>query len=147
MWLDFSGSSTRTSTPRWAASLSASTKSWSGRKYAVVSQTLVEARLIASRYIARIGNIISRGTLRWNRTVASQALGASMSSGGCEAPSRLRRLRFQKSANARFRSTTPGPVIRRWVSRHSVAYAEPMLYPPMNAAVSSTTRILRWSRP
>jgi hypothetical protein len=30
-------------------------------------------------------------------------------------------LRFQKSAKARFMSHTPGPVIRTWVSRHSVA--------------------------
>src|SRR3954454_4389635 len=66
MWLDFSGSSRRTSTPRRAASFIASTKSWSGQKYAWVIHTFVDARVIASMYIDRIGNIHSRGTLRWN---------------------------------------------------------------------------------
>ena len=39
------------------------------------------ARLIASRYIARIGNIHSRGTLRWNRMVGSQVDAVSSSRG------------------------------------------------------------------
>ena len=60
---------------------------------------------------------------------------------------RRRRLRFQKSANARLRSQTAGPVMRTWVSRHSVAYGAPMLKPPTKPTESSTTRILRWSRP
>ena len=79
------------------------------------------ARLIASRYIERIGNIHSRGTLRWNRILGSQVDAVSSSSGRSLWPSRLRRFRFQKSAKARFRSQTPGPVIRMCVSRHSVS--------------------------
>ena len=78
-------------------------------------------------YIERIGNIHSRGTLRWIRICGSQVDAVSSSSGRSERPSRRRRFRFQKSANARLRSHTPGPVIRTWVSRHSVAYAVPML--------------------
>ena len=79
------------------------------------------ARVIASRYIARIGNIHSRGTFRWNRIVGSQVEAVSSSSGRSLERIRWRRLRFQKSAKARLRSHTPGPVIRTWVSRHSVA--------------------------
>src|SRR5918998_942661 len=67
MWFDFCGSSTRTSTPRRAAASSAPTKSESGMKYAWVSHTLRVARLIASMYIDRIGNIHNRGTLRCTR--------------------------------------------------------------------------------
>ena len=93
----------------------------------MVIQTFVLARLIASRYMARIGNIQSRGTLRWNRIRGSQVEAVSRSSGRSLGRSRRRRLRFQKSAKARFRSHTPSPVIRTCVSRHSVSYAEPML--------------------
>ena len=32
-----------------------------------------------------------------------------------------------RSRRRRARSQTPGPVIRQWVSRHSVAYGAPML--------------------
>ena len=78
-----------------------------------------EARLIASRYIDRIGNIHSRGTLRCTRIRGSQSAAVSSSSGA--APCRFRRFRFQKSAKVRARSNTPGPVIRTCVSRHSVA--------------------------
>ena len=85
------------------------------------------ARSIASRYIPRIGKTISRGTLRWKRICGSQVDAVSSSSGRSLGPNRLRRLRFQKSANARLRSQTPGPVMPTWVSRHSVAYAVPML--------------------
>ena len=88
---------------------------------------MLRARLIASMYIDRIGNIHSRGTLRWNRIRGSQVDAVSSSSGRSLVPIRRRRLRFQKSANARLRSQTPGPVIRTWVSRHSVAYGVPML--------------------
>ena len=88
-------------------------------KYACVIQTWCEARLIASRYIARIGNIHSRGTLRCTRMCGSQSATVSSSKG--RVPWRRRRFRFQKSANARLRSQTPGPVIRTCVSRHSVA--------------------------
>ena len=42
---------------------------------------LVLARLIASRYIPRIGNIHSRGTLRCSRIWGSQTLAVSTSSG------------------------------------------------------------------
>ena len=90
-------------------------------------QTFLLARLIASRYIARIGNIHSRGMLRWNRIVRLPARGVSSSSGRSLGISFRRRCRFQKSAKARSRSQTPGPVIRTWVSRHSVSYADPML--------------------
>ncbi len=79
------------------------------------------ARLIASRYIDRIGNIHSRGTLRAKRIRGSQTDAVSSSRGRSLRPMRLRRLRFQKSAKARLRSHTPGPVMRTWVSRHSVA--------------------------
>ena len=85
------------------------------------------ARLIASRYIARIGNIHSRGMLRWKRIRGSHWEAVSSSSGRSLCPIRRRRCRFQKSAKVRLRSHTPGPVIRTWVSRHSVAYAVPML--------------------
>ena len=88
---------------------------------------LVLARLIASRYMPRIGNIHSRGTLRCSRMCGSQTLAVSTSSGRSLARSRRRRCRFQKSAKARRRSCTPGPVIRTCVSRHSVSYADPML--------------------
>ena len=84
-----------------------------------------EARLIASRYMDRIGNIQSRGTLRCTRIRGSQSEAVSSSSG--RIPCLGRRLRFQKSAKARERSHTPGPVMRTWVSRHSVAYAAPTL--------------------
>jgi len=87
----------------------------------VVSQTLRLARWIASRYIERIGNIHSRGTLRWIRIRGSHSEWVSSSSGGSLGRNRCRRCRFQKSANARCRSHTPGPVTRTWVSRHSVA--------------------------
>ena len=79
------------------------------------------ARLIASRYIDRMGNIHSRGTLRWIRIRGSQSEDVSSSSGRSLGRSRRRRCRFQKSATARCRSHTPGPVMRTWVSRHSVA--------------------------
>ena len=79
------------------------------------------ARLIASRYIPRIGNIHSRGTLRCTRMRGSQVDAVVISIGGCLRPNLLVRCRFQKSANARVRSQTPGPVIRQCVSRHSVA--------------------------
>ena len=79
------------------------------------------ARLIASRYIDRIGNIHSRGTLRCSRMLGSHWEAVSSSSGRSLARNRLRRCRFQKSAKARLRSQTPGPVIRQCVSRHSVA--------------------------
>ncbi len=88
-------------------------------KYAWVIQMFFEARLIASRYIERMGNIHSRGTLRCTRIRGSQSLAVSSSSG--RMPCRGLRLRFQKSAKARARSPTPGPVTRTWVSRHSVA--------------------------
>ncbi len=127
MWLDLSGIRSRTSTPRRAASLSASTKSWSGMKYACVIQILSVARSMASRYIDRMGNIHRRGLLRWNRIRGSHCDAVSSSRGRSLRPIRLRRLRFQKSANVRCRSHTPGPVIRTWVSRHSVAYGVPRL--------------------
>ena len=79
------------------------------------------ARLIASRYIPRIGNIHSRGTLRCTRMRGSHVEAVDSSIGGSLRPNLLLRCRFQKSANARARSQTPGPVIRQWVSRHSVA--------------------------
>ena len=85
------------------------------------------ARSIASRYIPRIGNTISRGTLRWKRSWGSHVDAVSSSKGRWLGPKRRRRCRFQKSAKARRRSHTPGPVIRTCVSRHSVAYAVPML--------------------
>ena len=50
-WLEVAGSSSRTSTPRRAASMIASTKSGSGMKYACVIQMWCEARVTASRYI------------------------------------------------------------------------------------------------
>ena len=105
----------------------ASTKSWSGMKYACVIHTLWLARLIASRYIDRIGNIHSRGTLRWKRIRGSQVEAVSSSSGRSLRRRVRRRFRFQKSANVRLRSQTPGPVIRTCVSRHSVSYGVPML--------------------
>ena len=64
--------------------------------------------MIASRYIDRIGNIHSRGTLRCTRIRGSQSAAVSSSSGAVAVPVR-RRLRFQKSAKARARSQTPGP--------------------------------------
>ncbi len=77
---------------------------------------------MASRYIDRMGNIHHRGTLRWNRIAGSQLDAVSSSSGrSVERRHPRRRLRFQKSAKARLRSHTPGPVIRTCVSRHSVA--------------------------
>ena len=85
------------------------------------------ARLIASMYIDRIGNIHRRGTLRCTRIRGSQVEVVVISIGGSLRRNRLSRCRFQKSAKARARSHTPGPVIRQWVSRHSVAYGDPML--------------------
>ena len=79
------------------------------------------ARLIASRYIPRIGNIHSRGRLRCTRMLGSQVLVVESSIGGSLRRNLLSRCRFQKSAKARARSQTPGPVMRQWVSRHSVA--------------------------
>ena len=79
------------------------------------------ARLIASRYMLRIGKFHCRGTLRCSRICGSQLEAVSSSSGRSLRPKMRRRLRFQKSAKARLRSHTPGPVIRTWVSRHSVA--------------------------
>ena len=85
------------------------------------------ARLIASMYIDRIGNIHSRGTLRCTRMRGSHCAAVASSIGGSLRRNLLSRCRFQKSAKARARSRTAGPVIRQCVSRHSVAYAEPML--------------------
>ncbi|CAB4705551.1 unannotated protein [freshwater metagenome] len=99
----------------------ASTKSWSGMKYAVVIQMLRLARLIASRYIDRIGKDQVRGTLRCTRIIGSQVDAVSSSSGRSRAPMMRRRLRFHMSAKARLRSQTPGPVSCTWVSRHSVS--------------------------
>ena len=82
---------------------------------------------MASMYIERIGNIHSRGTLRWNRIRGSHSGVVDISIGGSLRRNFLSRCRFQKSAKARARSCTPGPVIRQCVSRHSVAYAAPML--------------------
>ena len=45
-----------------------------------------EARLIASRYIDRIGNIHSRGTLRCTRIRGSQSAAVSSSSGADAVP-------------------------------------------------------------
>ena len=72
-------------------------------------------------YIDRIGNIHSRGTLRCTRIRGSHVDAVVISIGGSLRRNRLSRCRFQKSANARARSQTPGPVIRQCVSRHSVA--------------------------
>ena len=74
-----------------------------------------------------MGNIHSRGTLRWIRIFGSQVEAVSSSSGRSLCRISRRRFRFQKSAKARLRSHTPGPVIRTCVSRHSVAYGVPML--------------------
>ena len=87
----------------------------------MVSQMLRLARLIASRYMLRIGKFHCRGMLRWIRICGSQSDAVSTSRGRSLRRSRWRRCRFQKSAKARLRSHTPGPVIRTWVSRHSVA--------------------------
>jgi len=62
------------------------------------------------------------GSLRWILIRFGQGRSRICSTGG-----RCSRLMFQKSAKARARSQTPGPVIRQCVSRHSVAKAEPML--------------------
>ena len=77
--------------------------------------------MIASRYIARIGNIQSRGKLRCTRIRGSHVEAVCIRSGRSLRRNRLVRCRFQKSANARRRSHTAGPVIRAWVSRHWVA--------------------------
>ena len=79
------------------------------------------ARSIASMYMPRIGNIHSRGTLRCTRIFGSHVEAVDISIGASLRRNRFSRWRFQKSAKARFRSHTPGPVIRQCVSRHSVA--------------------------
>ena len=86
-----------------------------------MSQMLRWARLIASRYMPRIGNIHNLGTFRCTRMRGSQVEAVVISIGGCRRPNFLVRCRFQKSAKVRERSQTPGPVIRQCVSRHSVA--------------------------
>ena len=69
----------------------------------------------------RIGKFHCRGMFLCTRIWGSQSDAVSISSGRSSRRSRWWRLRFQKSAKARLMSHTPGPLIRTWVSRHSVA--------------------------
>ena len=88
---------------------------------------LVLARLIASRYMPRIGNIHSRGTLRCNRICGSQTLAVSTQQRPLAGPEPAPPVQVPEVGEGPRRSWTPGPVIRTCVSRHSVSYADPML--------------------
>jgi phenylacetate-coenzyme A ligase PaaK-like adenylate-forming protein len=77
---------------------------------------VVDGRLVITSFIRRTQPLI-----RYELGDLAQLDTSPCACGRSLARIRRRRLRFQKSAKARLRSHTPGPVIRTWVSRHSVS--------------------------